>query len=384
VSHKKSLGLLAAVGFAGLVVASCGSSNGGGPGDAGTIQHKDGGEVIVGTGDAGEGGTAIVADGTTGKACKSDADCSSPSGPGINKCSAGSVGTFAGVHVQFYSTPVCTIPPAAGGNCDPAPPSDPMGMGLHFCDGADNSNSPGLCYPLTQPPVSGQGSCEVACKFALDGSAPTGCAGKNRCLTLFYSFDPQSGAVVGGGGICQGSCEQDSDCSALNTTSAGTGDAGGSWVCQTDIGLCTQHLVPRKKQIGQACAQSARPNDLTSGACNCQLVNQTTGAGYCTTYCVVGGNPCPNGWICDARQDAVLPDGTSLQVQNTLTQGLCVPGCSLAGDGGVSVEAGGGSDAAADSASDGGGGSNEAAAPASCPPNSTCQATTVAGPDCLP
>lgn len=375
-SHKKSLGLLAAFAFAGLVVASCGSSSSGGSSDdGGTIQHKDGGEVIIGTGDSGEAAAQIVADGTTGHACKTNADCSTPTGPGINTCSIGELGTFDGVRVQFYSSPVCTIPPAAGGNCDPMPPLDPMGMNLHFCDGPDSPNSPGLCLPL---PSGAGGSCEVLCKFNLDGSAPTGCAGKNRCLPLFY-FTDGTGAVTGGGGICQGSCEQDSDCSDLGT----------GWLCQTDIGLCTQHLITRKKQIGQACSRSATPSDLTSGACNCELVSQTTGDGYCTSYCVVGGKPCANGWICDSRQDALLPDGTPLQVPNTLTQGLCVPGCSGVGDAGVveaaaPVEAGGASDAAADAALEGGGGPTEAAAPVGCPPNSTCQSTTVAGPDCLP
>jgi hypothetical protein len=374
-SQKKSLGLLAAVAVAGLVAASCSSSSGGSPA---TIQHKDGGQVIVGTGDAGEAGAGVVADGTSGKQCKVDADCTTPNGPGINKCSNGMLVTVALVRAQLLPTPVCKVPFAGTGNCDPAPPTDPQGMGVHFCDGADDPSSPGICVPGTSTPAPGQGVCEVHCTFSLDGSPPKGCAGKDTCVPYYFSSD-STGAIIGGGGFCQGSCERDSDCSDLGT----------GWLCQTDLGFCTQHLVTRKKAIGAACSQSARVNDLTTGACNCQLVSSTTGNGYCTSACIVGGSvPCPNGYICDNNQSNPLPDGTTLQLENVQTPGYCVPGCSLGGDAGTQgpqVEAGG-SDAAgaSDGATESGAGAGEAAAPAACPPNSTCQLLTPLGPTCLP
>jgi hypothetical protein len=383
VSYRKSFGLLAGCGIAGFVVASCGSSSGGG--DNGTITHKDAGMgaiVDAGTQTQGDADASVPADGTTGKPCTTDADCNG--GQGINKCSNGMVVTLiAGMQrVQFLPTPVCLMPGGNQGNCDPAPPTDPTGTFLHYCDGPDDSRSPGLCVPFdTQNPVSGQGHCEVQCSFVFDGSAPTGCIGKDTCTPAYVVTD-QTGAMSGLG-WCQGTCEQDSDCSALN----GPGDAG-TWVCQTDIGFCTQRRIVRKKQIGQACSQSARVNDLTAGNCDCSAVDPVTGNGFCTSSCIVGGsvNLCPAGWVCDNLTSNTLPDGTPITAENNDTPGQCMPVCSL-GEGGApeaGTSEGGGQDGASDGSSDASGGTSEASAPLTCPTGSTCQELTPVGATCVP
>jgi hypothetical protein len=385
-SLSKQLGLPGALGFVGLVAvalaaaAGCGGSNGA-PADAGgDITHR-GGEVIVDAG-GGDGEAGIPADGTTGKPCQTDADCAGPNGPGINKCSSSLVYSVTTVPVVLLPTSVCKVPPSSvGGNCDPAPPGDPTGQSLHYCDGPDDPSAPGICVPLTSPATPGQGTCEIPCTFAFDGSAPSGCIGKNTCLPIpgIVASGP-TGAIVGGVGYCNGSCEKDSDCSGLGT----------GWVCQTDIGYCTQHpLATRKKAFGATCTTAGRVNDVTTGACNCGIVSSATGTGLCAPNCIVGGTvPCPTGWVCDNLQDPMLTT-----VENVQTQGVCLPVCTLADAGAreaAAPDASGAADGAIDDGSadaiapGDGGAAGEAAAPASCPTGSTCQLQTPLGPECLP
>lgn len=391
-SFNKSLGFLAASALASVIAQGC-SSNASGPADAGTVQHKGDGGVIIATDDGGDGGDGggLQFDGTSGKQCKTDADCSSPTGPGINKCSIDFMSVVTNVKTPFLAlpTPVCLVPPSSSsttGNCDPAPPSDASGALIHFCDGPDMPTSPSICVALTSPATPGLGACLPACSFALDGSAPTGCVGKDTCLPTTVGSDMNGNTM--GLGFCQGSCQTNADCSGLGT----------GFVCQTDIGACTKTPVTRKKAVGAACAADPTKtvgNDNATGACNC-LPDSTTNLGYCTTACIVGGNPCPNGWICDNLQpsEVQLPDGTLLAVamENKGTPGVCMPPCSLddAGTGIVFADSGGSTDAA--SAADGSRASDGGAAPdagtvvggQSCPAASVCEVVTPVGPDCVP
>ena len=294
-----------------------------GPGDSST----------VGVDEAGAVGPAV--DGTTGKACSTDANCHA--GANVNRCSSDYPVTLANVSVQLWSTPVCILPiPATTGNCDPAPPSDPTGQRAHFCDGPDSPQSPGVCVPNTPgAPAGQQGLCYPKCTFAADGSPPTGCAGSNRCAFLATT---STGGVVSGVGFCQSTCQADADCSAL----------GSGYVCQTDVGGCTQSPVNRSVAPGIACTAA-------NAACTC--VSAGNAAGYCSTPCVVGGTACPNGWVCDTGEPSTAaPDSgvSPFTQQNTGMAGVCLAACTAA-------------DAAV-----------------TCPSNSTCASASVAGPDCQP
>jgi len=368
----------------------CSSSTNSGPmGDAAAdtgrfVRHADG-STTIGTGDDGgaatdDGGGLSNFDMTTGKACKSSNDCvgAGAGAPGINVCSNTNMFLYTGVTFQLYPTPVCELPRSAtAGNCDPCGGATPCDGGLHFCDGPDDPSSPGLCLPLdVLKPVLNQGVCVPYCTLPSDGSAPVGCAGNNRCTpftwALFTAADGGATPTLEGFGICQGSCEKDADCSGL----------GAGYVCQTDIGFCTKTLVPRKKTVGTACTGgSAAASDTTTGACFC-FSNPTTNAGYCTSNCIVGGVPCPTGYVCDTGIPSgpllfTSPDGgtltePALTKQNVGLAGQCVQACTTVVDGGASM------------AGDSGAGADAAAGSGQCPTSSMCLGSTLAGPDCQP
>jgi hypothetical protein len=390
-----------------MLVTGCGSSNGS-PSDAGgDISHKPGcGAQIICNVDAGDdsGGSAgFTGDGTTGQPCKKDSDCIGDGGPGINLCSNNPIflANVTNVQVNLYPSPICLVPPAAGGNCDPAPPSDPTGTGLYQCDGPNS-----ICVPFNpNSPQPGMGECQPVCMSSLDGTQATGCTGQNTCNVPYVLTDSNNNLM--GVGYCQGACEKDSDCSGLNDTRGA--DGGPAWVCQVDIGFCTQHPRTRTKPIGAACTSAGRSDDNTTGACYCPLGN-TLNQGYCTQSCIVGGSvPCPNGWQCDDLQLADL-GGVPVTKETLYAPGICMPACSSA-DGGTQVHDAGNlpdqgsppADASSSDASDDGeastSGTGDAAgsqadsstpadagtvSPAACPPNSTCQSTTVLGPECSP
>src|SRR5262249_11980126 len=125
-SIRNWFGLVVAGGIAAVVAGGCSSSNTpAAPSDGGDgIGHL---HLDSGTADMDAAGIG-VGDGTTGKACKTDTDCVSPTGPGTNKCSNYSDGmlTIENVPVAVWATPVCIIPlpvpGAATGNCDPTAP----------------------------------------------------------------------------------------------------------------------------------------------------------------------------------------------------------------------------------------------------------------------
>jgi hypothetical protein len=254
----------------------------------------------------------------------------------------------------------------------------------HFCDGPDDLTAPGpvLCVPIDiANPQPGQGICLPLCTFGLDGAKPKGCIGTDTCFPVSLLRDPTT-MVVTGYGFCAGGCQQDSDCTGLGT----------GYVCQTDIGYCTQKKLARTKQIGAACTAATTAGSADDLACNCDA-DVMTGKGFCSTSCVVGGLPCPNGWVCDAgftnpltftSNSGAAPIDVPVTAQNVGLPGVCRAPC-VATDGGV-VDSGtppigdagedGGSDAATVAATDAGSGG--------CPPNTMCLANNVVGSACIP
>jgi hypothetical protein len=376
----KKLGLAISAAVVGVVAvgangcsSSGGNSNGPAAGDGGsemiTIHHLEAGASSSGgsgggssgAGSSGSGGSSGGEagmpggfDGTTGKPCTADSQCQA--GAAVNVCSNKYTFNVTNLHVELWPTPVCipAIPNGGGGNCDPCGGTTCSPNQIFGCDSADldPTTSPGLCLPLNQMnPVAGQGVCIPRCSVPLDGSTPTGCTGKDTCVAFTWLLTT-SGAIQGIG-FCQGSCQQNSDCSSL----------GSGFICQTDIGFCVQETAPaaRAKALGAACTNT----DSTMGTCDCEF-NTMTNNGYCTAACVVGGNPCASGYICDA----FYPSGPlmfggdvtepALTGQNKGVVGNCIQPCTHL-DGGTGPDGG-----------------------PQCPPNSTCQAVTLAGPDCLP
>jgi hypothetical protein len=385
-SFRSWFGPVVASGFIGVVAVGCSSSAAGpSPSDGGTdviiFKTLDGGGALGD--DAGDAAPSV--DGTTGKACTSDKDCVSANGPGINVCSSGFPGTVGGVDVQFWSTPICIIPPTAP-NCDPAPVGQPYGP--QYCDGSgpDDPSSPGICVPADfANPQPGEGLCYPKCTFTVGGKA-TGCAGSNVCA-LDWSFAPMTGSTeVTGVGFCQSVCQTDADCSSL----------GAGIVCQTDIGLCTPKKVTRTKTIGAACsvALDGGADDNTTGACFCFAGN--SGSGFCASACVVGGAACPNGWVCDSSETSAPFPGTTVTSETQGVSGFCLPPCVATDAGTITPDAGTPTDAAtvvaeASTGDDASGVADaapvvqpDAGQPGTCPATSTCQASTLAGPDCMP
>jgi hypothetical protein len=375
-------GALVAGGLVGLIAAGCSSSdNGGSSSDAGDAGHKmlDGTAITT---DDGSTTILTMGDGTTGKACTNDASCVGDAGIGVNICSSDAIFTITGVDVQRWATPVCILPPpttAGTGNCDPGADGLP-----HFCDGPDDLTAPGpgLCVPFDiANPQPGQGICLPLCTFGLDGAKPKGCIGTDTCYPVSLLRDPTTMAVTGYG-FCAGGCQQDSDCTGL----------GNGYVCQTDIGYCTQKKLTRTKAIGTACKAATTAGTADDLACNCDA-DSMTGLGYCSTACVVGGVACPNGWVCDAgftnpleftSSSSPTPIEVPVTAQNVGLPGVCRAPCT-ASDAGV-VDAG--TAPIADAGDDGGDAATTAttsdAGSAGCPPNTMCQTNNVVGSACIP
>jgi hypothetical protein len=392
-SIRNWFGLVAAGGVAAVLAGGCSSSNASGPAsDAGAdVMHK----MLEGGGLEPDAG--LTYDGTTGKSCKSDTDCVSPTGPGTNVCSSdydGKLMTSSNLTVSAFSTPVCMIPlPPVGartGNCDPTGPGG-VDDGLpHFCDGPDVPTSPGLCFPLTLPVEAGQGRCFPLCSFTIGGGKATGCIGSNACVPTNFLRNRMTN-VVTAYGICASACEKNSDCA-------------GGMTCMTDIGLCRPTAVTRTKPLGAACSIDPASPDSINNTCMCDG-DLITAAGFCSSQCVVGGNPCPNGWLCDTGIPNPIvftstTGGASMTVpvtmQNDGVVGVCRPPCSPAGAG--APEGGALPPPIADAATDA---SGDGAAPADsgpaevpdavtpigaggCPPNSSCQMQNAVGADCIP
>jgi hypothetical protein len=414
-AFRKWFGPLIAGGLVAVIAGGCSSTPAASKAkDAGPGRTFDAG-LTDGSG-LGAGGF----DGTTGQTCATDDDCLPSGGPGINRCSIDYASQFqiTNVLVDLWATPVCIMAPDVA-PCDPDPTGANDGY-PHFCDGPDDPSSPGICYP-DDPNDPHTGFCYPQCTFAIDGSAPVGCAGTNTCNPLTFIRSETATQPVTGFGFCAGGCQQDSDCHLL----------GADFQCQTDIGYCTQAKVQRTKAIGTACATTATTDDLGSGACYCDE-DFTTGVGSCSTSCIVGGVPCADGWVCDLGFQSPLVFSSSsgasasvpITLQNKGLPGVCRVACAATGGGGndageTPIEAGtadagetlteagtAGADAAtdpdaavtaADAAVEGaseGGTTLDAgpvlafdagsAHPIACPPNTACSSTNLAGPDCVP
>ena len=282
------------------------SSSGGGSSAAASSGSASGSSSTSGS--SGSSGASSSYDGTVGKGCQTNADCSSPGGPGLAVCSNSA---FAN---PIWPTAVCILP-----TCDP------VGNGngaVQFCDGSPtDSQAPGVCVPTTNPPAVGMGVCMPQCRFGRDGSPPTGCIGKDVC-NYAGAASTASGTRIGTG-YCFGGCTSDADCPSDSS-------------CQVDEGICLRTLYTRTKLFRQACTGS----DTTSGFCNCDT-GTTAPFGVCTQWCTVGGAPCPSETVCDSGETTTLVgpgDAGSvawIPRQNVGMAGVCRVSCSPSSAGGV-------------------------------------------------
>jgi hypothetical protein len=182
------------------------------------------------------------------------------------------------------------------------------------------------------------GTCLPLCSFQANGNAPAGCVGKDVCNVLGY--DGTQAPPVGLG-FCLGGCTQDGDCVAGEK-------------CDLTTAYCVKTVTPPTKALGAACTSAEAA--MNPPPCNC-LYDTTSGAGFCTEACTVGGTQCQAGWFCDAEEPTTLTGAndasvTGFTTQNTGLGGFCVPTCTV----GVTT----------------------------CPTNSTCKTTFAGGPGCIP
>ena len=310
--------------------------------DAATSQEAGDAAAVDDMGEAGDVAEPCGAEESyTGKACTVDADCLSPCGPTGDVCSNDVIYMpFGGAAV--FPSPICV----------PTAPCNPLANGagqLAFCAGnPSDPASPGVCVPDTSPPEAGMGTCYPQCNFKADGSAATGCVGKDLCR--FQGIGTDSSGNPLGIGVCYGGCVTDADCSASGSKTQH---------CDTLYGICTTTVTTPTEALGAGCDASG-----TTSPCNC-MANENSGVGFCTAFCTEGGNECPSGSICDmslpttvtSMADASVPGFTQ---DNPGLSGFCSPACIV--DGGAATGTDGGV----------------------CPPNSTCQAGRVGGPDFLP
>ncbi len=303
--HRLDGGMDALIAYDGPTLTACTTSSLGV-----TLDFGDGGGAVAqteggtdGAADGGlEGGEGSGADasggasaaGTTGKPCKSDADCNG------NICELSD------------PTPICQVPPmdpVTGANCDPGTDGK-----IHFCDGPDVSTSPGTCIAFNNPPVAGQGICLQACTYAPNGQRALGCTGNNACnpnpAGLFLQAN--SGSIVGLGffgttliALGSGGCMVDSDCRGPNGK------------CIVEFGLCNDVLSPTPESD-----------------CNCPTNGSS---GFCAQSCVVGGTAqCPAGTICDALEPNAFVGANMTPIpgftaQNAGLAGFCFPSCAAGG-----------------------------------------------------
>jgi hypothetical protein len=274
-----------------------------------------------------------------------DADCDTPTGPGVHVCSNDVIYGDAAV----FPKPVCVLP----GECDPL--ANGTGQ-LAFCDGdPTDPASPGVCVPNTNPPESGKGTCFPQCNFKTDGSAATGCVGKDVCQTDGFGTDSSGNPL--GIGYCYGGCATDSDCSAAGANAAMAADR--AQLCDTLYGICTATVTPPTLAIGAGCNSS-----VTTSTCDC-IANANNNLGFCSTFCKQGGSECPSGWTCDLSLPTTLTNSMDATVagwtqDNPGMGGFCTPSCNVGTGMATGTDSG------------------------VCPANTSCQAGDVDGPDCLP
>jgi len=359
---KKLIGIVASgalvgvVAFAGNGCSSSKTSNGTGPTDGSTSDHKSGsssggsGSGSGATGDdGGDGSTTGTYDGTTGQPCTTDAQCHTATGPGVNACSNDVLFTGSLGDAALYPTPICIMP----GTCDPLANGADM---IAFCDGdPTDPASPGICYPTTNPPTAGKGTCFPQCQYKPDGTAAVGCQGTDVCQAYGSGTDTNGNPI--GIGICYGGCTADADCANSGTNASVAADK--TQKCDALYGICSTTVTPPSLGIAAGCNASS-----TTVSCDC-ISNPNNNLGFCSTFCVQGGTgQCPTGWFCDTQlpttvqnaQDATVTGWTQ---PNPGLGGFCAPLCNV--DSGVADTDSG-----------------------ACPSNSSCQSGDLGGPCCLP
>jgi hypothetical protein len=310
--------------------------------DAGTGHEAGDAAAVDEMGEAGDEAPCMEYSGTMGKACVLDSDCDTACGSPGYLCSNDPVYMGALGDEAVFPSPVC-VPTAA---CNPL--ANGAGQ-LAFCGGdAADPASPGVCVPDTSPPEADMGTCYPQCNFKADGSAATGCVGKDVCRFEGYGWD-SSGNLLGIG-VCYGGCVTDADCSASGAKTQH---------CNTLYGVCTSTVMAPTEPMGAGCNGGG-----TTSPCFCAS-NESNNLGFCSTFCIQGGTECPSGWICDLSLPTTVTSAADASVSgftqdNPGLSGFCAPACSV--DGGMAT----GTDSGA------------------CPPNATCQAGDVGGPDCLP
>jgi hypothetical protein len=234
--------------------------------------------------------TGTTSDLTTGKTCVSDDTCD-VTGDGINVCSKGAFSTG-----DLYPTAICI-----GVTCDPG-----TGNAVYGCDG-----DLGICIPTT----SG-GICLPMCEFSDSTTAPTGCAGKNKCNAYSWGKDATTMAPFGVG-YCFGGCKADADCPTGN-------------VCQVEDGLCVKTKVTYTKSPGDACTDA---DAKAPAKCNC-LYTTAEKKGYCANVCYFGETTCGTGFTCDASLPRVklLTDDVVFTKVPTGIAGYCLKNCTTDSD----------------------------------------------------
>ena len=257
------------------------------PVDSGTPPPTDTGTsppVDSGTPPA-DGGTSQG--GTTGQACSKSTDCDVLRN-GVQKCTAD---TFA--PDTIYPTPVCI-----GTTCPLPDPSK-----VTYCDG-----TAGFCL------ASGTSNiCLPACVFGDSTAPPTGCIGHDVCNFYAYTATPT------GFGYCFGGCTTDGDCA--------------SGICQTETGLCLKATVTYSLTIGTACTQADAGSATAAAKCDC-LYATSSGKGYCSQFCTMGGASCPSGFTCDASLPKVDPVSKTPLFSSAPTglAGSCLKNCAVDSD----------------------------------------------------
>jgi hypothetical protein len=94
---------------------------------------------------------------------------------------------------------------------------------------------------------------------------------------------------------CMGLCQKDSDCPSSQT-------------CDPYFGLCGRYDHPETGDVGAACAQDS---DCKSQLC---VILPEFPGGYCSAFCSLVGQGCPQGSVCALRYGKAGDLGTCFRV----------------------------------------------------------------------
>ena len=297
--------------FAALAMASmaCSSSSGGG-GTTTDAGHTDGaGSDTTPGGDTGHptdsgghdvkpgdgtGSDTTCDEKTVGITCTADTDCD-PCGTGDNKCA-----------VNVLPTAVCV----GIGSCDPGD-----GSKIVACDNADGTDR-GICLS----DGSGGGDCFPACSWKDDGSAVTGCQGKDHCNWIGWD---NTATPITGVGYCFQGCKADADC----------GKTTGSTTTKCDIytGICEKTLPAYTLHPGDPCTYKTTAGAVQDCAC---FAAAATNKGYCSQFCDLGDTTCGTGFVCSGFLPSACASGTALFTKSPSSglAGNCLKTCTADAD----------------------------------------------------